>query len=147
MLVGNYGILSPAHSCSVRFKPEKVQIRTTDASMCGLGAILSQSPDGTNVNERVIAYASKSITGPVKNYSVTKLEAMAVVWASELFRHYLIGRPFHLYTHHAALPYIFNDPKPKGQLARWVERLSIFEFEANYRRGQGNAADALSRLI
>jgi hypothetical protein len=129
------------------FDPGQVQILTTDASTVGLGAILSQSPDGSSANERVVAYASKAVPSTAKNYSATKLEALAVVWACELFRHYLIGRPFHLYTDHAALPYIFNDPKPKGQLARWVERLSIFDFEAHYRRGQDNAADALSRLV
>jgi len=41
------------------FYPEEMQILTTDASMSGLGAILSQSSDGTSEHERVIAYASK----------------------------------------------------------------------------------------
>ena len=78
--------------------PEHTQIVTTDASRKGLGAILSQSPIGAGKDEQVVAYASKSLTGAQRGYEATELEAWAVVWALETFRHYLIGRKFILYT-------------------------------------------------
>ncbi|KAG2228401.1 hypothetical protein INT48_007616, partial [Thamnidium elegans] len=71
---------------------EYVKIITTDASYKGLGAILSQSPTGTDEEETVISYASKSINHANLNYTVTHLEALAIVWAVNRFRYYLASK-------------------------------------------------------
>lgn len=125
----------------------QVQILTTDASGRGLGAILSQSPDGTGEGERVIGYASRTVRGPEIRYPPTHLEALGVIWAVQHFRHYLAGRRFILYTDHSALRFIFNNPKPAPKLARWAAAMMEYEYETRYRRGEDNPADALSRLV
>lgn len=125
----------------------QVQILTTDASTHGLGAVLSQSPTGDSKDERVIAYASRSLRGSENNYAATHLEALAVVWAVEHFRHFLSGRRFILYTDHAALPFVFQQARPSVKLTRWASSLMEYDFVARYRPGRANPADALSRLL
>ena len=64
------------------------------------------------------------------------------------FRIYLISRRFRLFTDHAALKQILNEPDPRGRRARWISRLAEFDYEVIYRRGADNVvADALSRQI
>lgn len=110
-----------------------------DASGSAIGGCLMQG-------DRVIAYASRTLTKAERQYSVTKRELLAVVWASNHFRQYLLGRRFLLRTDHSALQWLFNMKDPTGQLARWVLQLSEMEFDIVHRRGAlHNNADALSR--
>lgn len=124
-----------------------MQILSTDASNTGLGAVLSQSPNGEEDGEGVIAYASRSLHGPEKKYAATHLEALALVWAVCNFRHYLAGRKFVLITDHASLQYIFSNPRPSNKMIRWVMDLQEYDFDIRYRAGAINPADVLSRLI
>ena len=76
----------------------------TDASNCGIGAILSQcQSDGS---EHVIAYASQLLTKPEKNYCVTRKELLAVVTFLGHFWHYLLSKPFMVRTDHGALTWM-----------------------------------------
>lgn len=61
------------------------------------------------------------------------------------FRHFLIGRNLKLRQGHNSLKWLFSFKEPVGQLARWVERLRVFEFEMEHSAGKrhGNS-DALS---
>ena len=73
----------------------------TDASYEGLGSVLEQEqPDGTT---RPVAYASRSLLQHEKNYGVTELEALALVWSVKHFRVYLLGHPVTVFTDHAPL--------------------------------------------
>jgi len=65
-------------------------ILETDASVKGIGAILSQRYEN---GPRVIAYASKSLNVHEKKYGITQMEALAVVWATNLFKIYLQDHP------------------------------------------------------
>lgn len=60
----------------------------TDASSTELGAVLTQFIDGA---KRVIAYASRTMATPEKNFKVTEQECQAVIWAVRKFRPYLEG--------------------------------------------------------
>ena len=120
-------------------------ILDTDASDTGIGAVLSQtSSDG---NERVIAYGSRLLTKPERQYCVNRHELLAVVYFTKQYRSYLTGRKFVLRTDHGSLTWLRNFKDPEGQLARWLERLQDLEFEIVHRRGRSHTnADALSRL-
>ena len=118
-------------------------ILDTDASNQAIGAVLSQKIGGT---ERVIAYASRTLTKSERKYCVTQKELLALVYFVKYFKHYLYGRKFTARTDHNSLRWLLNFKNPEGQVARWLEILSTFSMEVEHRPGKlhGNA-DGLSR--
>ncbi|GFX31607.1 retrovirus-related Pol polyprotein from transposon 412 [Trichonephila clavipes] len=118
-------------------------ILDTDASHENIGAVLSQNIDG---QERVIAYFSKCLSKPERNYCVTRKDLLAIVKAVEHFHPYLYGRRFLLRTDHASLTGLLNFKNPEGQIARWIERLQQYDVKICRKKGSehGNAV-ALSR--
>lgn len=88
----------------------------TDASG-GLGAILSQKQDDNITHP--IAFASRTLQPHERNYGISELEALAVVWAVKHFRHYIYGYHCTMFTDHEALKALLNTPQPSGKLARW----------------------------
>ena len=123
---------------------EKEFFLETDASGSGLGAVLTQvQEDGLH---RPIAYASRTLQDHERNYGITELEALGVVWAVKHFRHYLYGHRCTVITDHEALKSLLNTPHPSGKLARWGMVLQELDLHIVYRPGKQNAkADALSR--
>ena len=117
-------------------------ILDTDASGEGLGAVLSQVIDG----REHIAYASRVLTKSERKYCATRWEMLALVWATRHFRPYLYGRRFTLRTDHNSLRWLHNFKEPEGQVARWLELLSEFDYTVIHRPGaQHQNADSLSR--
>ena len=72
----------------------------TDASATGLGAVLYQMHGDV---KRPVVYISRSLTKPERNYDTGRLETLAVVWALERLRHYVLGTQFELHSDHANL--------------------------------------------
>ncbi len=101
-------------------KPEGQYVLDTDASGDGIGAVLSQVQDGA---ERAIAYASRTLSKPERNYCVTRRELLAVTFFLSQFKQYLYGRKIIIRTDHASLRWLINFRNPEGQLARWLEVL------------------------
>ncbi len=120
-------------------------ILQTDASDFGVGAVLTQLDD--NGREMVVAYASKALHARQKKFSATEKEAYAIVFGTQQFRVYLLGRHFQIVTDHNALRWLHN-MEPKGRLARWILDLQEFDFSVVHRAGRLHSnADALCRLV
>lgn len=115
----------------------------TDASLHGIGAVLSQIQNG---EERVIAYASRTLSKSQQRYCTTYRELLAVVTFIKLFRHYLWGRRFVVRSDHSSLKWLRNFKNPEGMIARWLSVLSTYDFSIEFRRGSLHTnADAMSR--
>ena len=121
-------------------------ILETDASLKGLGTILSQQQKDGNIH--VIAYASRSLHPSERsmcNYSSAKLELLALKWAvTEKFQDYLLGSQFQVYTDNNPLTYIQESKLGASQI-QWLSELALFDFTIKYQTGCSNrATDALS---
>ncbi|XP_070014308.1 uncharacterized protein [Nicotiana sylvestris] len=82
-----------------------------------------------------------------RNYTVTKKELLAIVFAMEKFWPYLMGAKVIVYTDHAALRYLTTKKDSKGRLMQWVLLHQEFDLEIVDRKGSENqVADHLSRL-
>ena len=96
--------------------------------------------------DQVIAYASRLLSKAEKNYTTTKKEALAMVYAVNKFRHYLLGNKFIFYVDHLALQYLVNKPQVSRRLARWLLLILESDFKVIYKPGKTHGvADALSR--
>ncbi|KAG1449121.1 hypothetical protein G6F56_008744 [Rhizopus delemar] len=120
-------------------------ILITDASKAGLGSILTQLDD--DGHEHPVIFASRGLKSSEVNYAPTKLECLAVIWAVQMFRPYLLGKRFTVITDHSALHGLLKSPNPTGIIARWITILAEYEYVIKYRPGRVNeSADFLSRL-
>jgi len=116
----------------------------TDASKEGLRAVLAQKDESGMVHPN--AYTSRSLLPQEKNYGISEMEALGVVWAVKHFCHFLYGHKCDVYTDHKALKSLINTPHPSGKLARWGLTLQELDLEIQYQPGKKNSnADALSR--
>ena len=110
-----------------------------DASLQGLGAVLMQ-------RDRVIAYASRQLKPHERNYPTHDLELGAVVFALKIWRHYLYGVKFIIYTDHKSLKYLFEQRDLNMRQIRWLDVVKDYDCEIHYHPGKANVvADALSR--
>ena len=114
-----------------------------DAINHGIGAVLSEMQPGT---EKVIGYYSNTLSQAERNYCATQKELLAVVQGIKHYHHCLYGTKFLLRTDHSALTWLLNFREPEGQIARWIQFLSTYDFKIEHRSGHHhNNADALSR--
>ena len=76
----------------------------------------------------MISYGSRTLNKAEKNYCITDKELLAIRHFTEYYRQYLLGRHFLVLSDHQALTYLFKLKEPKGQIARWIEILSAYDF-------------------
>ncbi|KAL2089206.1 hypothetical protein ACEWY4_016105 [Coilia grayii] len=115
----------------------------TDASGVGLGAVLLQ---GEADEQKPVAYVSRKLFPRETRYSVVELECLAVKWALDTLKYYLLGREFTLETDHRALQWLGKMKDSNARVTRWFLSLQPFRFVVKYRAGKQNpVADFLSR--
>ena len=102
-----------------------------DASYSGLGCVLMQKG-------RVIAYASRQLKPHESNYPTHDLELAAVVFALKIWRHYLYGVRFTIYTDHQSLKYFMDQKNLNMRQRRWLELLKDYDCEILYHPGKAN---------
>ncbi|XP_057247675.1 uncharacterized protein LOC130589979 [Beta vulgaris subsp. vulgaris] len=111
----------------------------TDASRSGLGCVLMQ-------NRKVVAYASRQLKVHEMNYPTHDLEWAAVIFALKIWRHYLLGTSFRIFSDHKSLKYIFTQKELNMRQRRWLELIKDYDMEIQYHEGKANVVDdALSR--
>ena len=109
-----------------------------DASRAGLGCVLMESG-------RVVAYGSRQLKNHEQNYPTHDMDLAAVVFALNIWRHYLYGEEFEVYSDHKSLKYIFTQRNLNMRQCRWMEFLEDYDFTLHYHPGKANVvADALS---
>ncbi|XP_076917513.1 uncharacterized protein LOC143577615 [Bidens hawaiensis] len=109
------------------------------ASHTGMGCVLMQG-------KKVIAYASRQLKVHENNYTTHDLELGAIIFALQLWRHYLYGVNFTIYTDHKSLKHIFYQKELNMRQRRWMETLNDYDCEIVYHEGKAKVvSDALSR--
>ncbi|RVW96432.1 Retrovirus-related Pol polyprotein from transposon opus [Vitis vinifera] len=104
---------------------------------------LGQREDG---KPYVIYYASKTLNEAQRNYTTTEKELLAVVFALDKFRAYLVGSFIIVFTDHSALKYLLTKQDAKARLIRWILLLQEFDLQIRDKKGVENVvADHLSR--
>ena len=115
-----------------------------DASDYAMGTVLGQKADKMF---RAIYYSSKTFNEAHENYSTTEKEMLAMVFACEKFRPYILGSHIIIHTNHAAIKYLMAKKEAKPRLIRWVLLLQEFDPEIKDKKDCDNViADHLSRV-
>ena len=108
-----------------------------------MSAMLAQKQD--NGSLKPTAFASRTLHAHERNYEVTKVEELGVVWAVQQFQQYLYDDRCRIFTDHEALHSLLNTCHPSGKLTRWGLALQELDLQIQYRPGRHSAnADALS---
>ena len=115
-----------------------------DESDLAIESILGQRESG---KPYVVYYASKTLNEAQRNYTTTEKELLAVVYALDKFRAYLVGSDIVIFTDHSALKYLLTKQNAKAGLIRWVLLLQEFNLKIkDKKRVENDVADHLSRL-
>jgi hypothetical protein len=103
-----------------------------DASDFAIGAVLGQRKDK---KLHVIYYASRTLDAAQLNYTTTEKELLAVLFAIDKFRSYLVGSKIIVYTDHAAIRYLLRKKDAKPRLLRWILLLQEFDLDIRDKKG------------
>ena len=133
-----------SHSPLIEFPRDGIPyIVATDASQYGVGAVLFQHYED---RDHFISFVSKSLNKSQRNYSATRRELLAIIFALKRFYCYLYGTTFELRTDHRALTFLFTQKHVNFMLLNWMEVLLSFSFTLVHCPGVLHVLpDALSR--
>ena len=115
-----------------------------DANDFAIGVVLEQREEGKHY---VVYYARKMMNEAQRNYTTTEKEMLAVIYALDKFRAYLVGSDIIIFTNHSALKYLLTKQNAKARLITWVLLLQEFNLQIKDKNGVENVvADHLLRL-
>ena len=115
---------------------------SSDALDTAIGTVLGQDEDKKSY---AIYYISKNLSPGELNYTVTKKEFLAIIYAINKFKHYITRYPVVLYTDHSTIKYLANKPVTNGKVTRWLILLQEFDITFKDRtRKENPVADFLS---
>jgi hypothetical protein len=103
-----------------------------DASDYAVGAVLGQRKEG---RVHAVYYARKTLNGAKLNYATMEKKLLAVVFALEKFRSYIVNSKVIVYTDHAAIKYLLAKKEAKPRLIRWILLLQEFDVEIRDKKG------------
>ena len=110
-----------------------------------LGVILAQPGEGDL--DHLISFASRKLSFSQKNYMTIEREGLAMVYALQKFRNYLLGGHFKMFTNHSALKYLVNKSLLGGNICHWIILFQEFDFKVIVKPGCLNASpNHLSRI-
>ena len=93
-----------------------------------------------------MAYGSRQLKNHERNYPTHDMELAAIVFALNIWCHYLYGEQFKVFSDHKSLKYIFTQRDLNMRQRRWMEYLEDYDFTLHYHHGKANVvAYALSR--
>ena len=116
-----------------------------DASDYAIGVVLGQREEKKAF---VIYYASKTLDSDQSNYTTMENEFLAVVFALEKFRSYIVRSSVTIFPDHAALKYLLFRQDTKPRLTRWILLCQEFNLTIKDKKGVENVvANHLSRLV
>ncbi len=125
--------------------PDKPYYVEVDAFNYATGGILAQL--GADEQWHPVAYLSKSLLEPKRNYDIHNKELLAIIWALESWRHYLEGasHPVDIITNHKNLKYFTNSQKLSHRQAQWALFLTRFNYILTHKPGTSHHSDPLFR--
>ena len=104
------------------------------ASYIVLGEVMTQAGEGDL--DHPIAFTIRKLSKVEKNYSTTEREGLAMVYALQKFRQYLLGGHFKMYMDHFALKYLVNKLVLGGNIWRWLLLFQEYDLEFIVKTGQ-----------
>ena len=94
----------------------------------------------------MVAHGSRHLKNHERNYPTHDMELAAIVFALKIWRHYLYGEKFEVFSDHKSLKYIFTQRDLNMRQRKWMEYLEDYDFTLHYHPSKANVvADALSR--
>ena len=127
----------------IHYDPNKPAIIETDASLKGIGAVLTQ-------DDKPVQFLSKALTPAEANYTNIEQELLAILFACEKLHRYMFGRKITVHTDHKPLQAICQKPVSLAppRLQRMLLHLSKYDTQVNYVGSESVLlADTLSRLV
>lgn len=125
---------------AVLYSPDFAQefIVQADASERGIEAVLLQGPPG---ERQRVAFISRKLFPREVRYSTINKECLAVKWALDSLRYYLLGRKFKLETDHKPLQWLERMKDANGRITRWYVTTQPFQFTVQHVSGKYNVTD------
>ncbi|XP_077222157.1 uncharacterized protein LOC143856000 [Tasmannia lanceolata] len=115
--------LPPFSSPDIPGQPLLLYLSITDTVM---GCMLAQQ-EPESKREKPIYYISKKMLEYEIEYTILEKTCLALVWATQRLRHYLLSNKVLLHSRMDPLKYLFEKPALTGRIARWLLLLSKFD--------------------